>query len=45
MQPTDIIFTRTDTLIYNSSRSFLGIEYDHVAVVINKDERNKYIYA
>lgn len=39
MLPCDIVFTRTDNFLYNQSRSFLGIEYDHVAVVINNEER------
>lgn len=33
--PGDVIFSRTDSSIYEMSRKYMGVNYDHVAVVIN----------
>lgn len=38
--PGDVIFSRTDSTLYEVARKYMGISYDHVAVVINSKEGN-----
>jgi hypothetical protein len=35
LKPGDVIFSRTDSSIYELTRKFMNINYDHVAVVLN----------
>ena len=34
----DVLFTRTNSSLYQAGRRILGIKYDHVSVVINQRE-------
>ena len=36
LQPGDIIFSRTNSSIYEMARKYMGVSYDHVAVVLNE---------
>ena len=36
LQPGDIIFSRTNSNVYEMARKYIGMNYDHVAVVLNK---------
>jgi cell wall-associated NlpC family hydrolase len=38
LQPGDVIFSRTYSTLYEIARKYMGISYDHVAVVINSKE-------
>lgn len=35
LRPGDVIFSRTNSLLYEVARKFMGMNYDHVAVVLN----------
>jgi hypothetical protein len=39
----DIIFTKTNNSWYQLSRKFLNTSYDHVSVVINKNEGTPFL--
>ena len=34
LQPGDIIFSRTNSSLYEAARQYMGIKYGHVAVVV-----------
>lgn len=38
LQPGDVILSRTNSLLYEAIRRFMGIKYDHVAVILNNKE-------
>lgn len=40
LKPGDIIFSRTNSVIYQATRKLLSLEYDHVAVVLSPKEGN-----
>lgn len=35
LRPGDVILSRTNSLLYEIARKFMGMNYDHVAVVLN----------
>lgn len=38
VEPGDIVFSRTNSSFYEIGRKYMGMKYDHVAVVISKEE-------
>lgn len=38
LKPGDIIFTQTPNILYEMMRNVVGMQYDHVCVVINSHE-------
>jgi len=38
LMPGDVIFSRTNSHLYQAARNYMGINYDHVAVVLNPRE-------